>query len=239
MRWAPRTVAGTDTEAGRTRRRLAWTLGVLLATGGCQAPPVAEWPDVTPNPDPIAVAFNATVQVADQQIRISYQVTNNENVELIALNRVYRTHDGRWQTRPEFVYVVGKDGGRVEIGKRAHAQPNPSNINLVRSPDMAGTVLAPGGTLTEELTLSLPLQRSHPYGNNVGFGEVVLPDPITEIVFCLGVIPGSLATGYRSPVPATSADASGPALTQAGHLPHAGDVLDSQHLFCSEPAGLR
>jgi hypothetical protein len=154
----------------------------------------------------------------------------------VALNRIYRTHDGSWQTRPEFVYVVGKDGGRVEIGKRAHPQPSPTNINLVRSPVLAGSALAPGGSISEEFSVPLPLRRSHPYGDNVGFGTVVLPDPVTEIVFCLGVIRGALATDHRSPAAGPSATAVG--VTEVGQIPHAGEVLTGQHLFCSDPVRL-
>jgi hypothetical protein len=230
MRWAPRTA--TTTDLARSGWASVLALAALLGVGGC-AGSADEWPDTPPNTEPIRVAFTATVRVADGQAHVSYRVVNNEGSDLVVLNRVHTTRDGRWQTRPELVYVVGRDGGRVEISKRALPQPPETKINLYRSPTVGGTVLPAGGALTEEFAVPLPLTRSHPYGNDVGYGEVELPDPIVELVFCLGIVREPVAAGLRSPAPSPVQDSATAEVMD--EIPHAGAVLTGQHLFCSDP----
>jgi hypothetical protein len=228
MRWAPRTATATDLP----RRRWAFvaTLATLLGVSGC-ASSADEWPDIAPNTEPIQATFTASVRIADGQAHVSYRIVNNEAGDLVVLNRVHTTEDGRWQTRPSLVYVVGRDGGRVEISKRALPQPENSKISLYRFPTVGGSVLPAGGSLTEEFAVRLPLTRVHPYGNDVGYGEVKLPDPITELVFCLGVVREPVDSSPRSPAPSPG----GMTAEVIDEIPHGGPSLLRQHLFCSDP----
>jgi hypothetical protein len=60
-------------------------------------------------------------------------------------------------------------------------------------------------------------KRSFPYGNDLGDGEIKLPDPITDVTFCLGA------------VPATAVQAADVTTT------HSATTTAVQHLYCSPP----
>jgi hypothetical protein len=229
MRWAPRTATATDLP--RKRRAFVAALAALLGVSGC-AGSADEWPDIPPNTEPIQVTFTASVRVADGQAHVSYRIANNEASDVVVLNRVHTTTPGgRWETRPELVYVVGRDNGRVEISKRALPQPENSKIGLAQDPTVGGSVLPAGGSLSEEFAVRLPLTRVHPYSNDVGYGEVKLPDPITELVFCLGVLRDPASSGQRSPAPSPAAMTA----EVIDHVSHGNGTVKRQHLFCSDP----
>ncbi len=121
------------------------------------------------------------------------------------------------------VYVTGADHGRVVIAKRAFAMPDTTKVTWYAATQVAGTRLPPGGTVTEELTVPLPLRRRHPYGDDIGDGVIKLPEPVKEIVFCLGVARSAEVTVYPS----------GPLAQPV--LPHLAGTVRGQHLFCSDP----
>lgn len=206
-RWAPHT-------AMRTKTLIAAGLTLLVVTvGGCgrkDAAPVepADPQPATPAPQ---VDFTANVDVTDTAVHITYALTNTSGGELYAFNS-------------DTVYVTGQPNGRVQLAQRAFAMPDGS-ITWASPIPAPGVRVGDGKTITGDLSVPLPLQRKHPYGNDYGNGPIALPDPITDVVFCLGVVRASDVTVT---VPA------GEAMT----LPNLASTTAVQHLLCSAPATL-
>ncbi|NUR73660.1 MAG: hypothetical protein HOU81_22815 [Hamadaea sp.] len=195
----------------RTRRWFAGGLAALL--GGCSAAP-AEPADPPASGTPPAIAFTAKVAVEGQTIHISYQLTNKSADEVLVLDRVPGT---------DAVYVVGRSGTHlVEIGRRAYAMPDTDKVSWAQAARVGVTKLPPGESVDEQVTLALPLQRRHPYGDDYGDGTIKLPDPIEQVVFCVGVVRAAEAKGL-------AADET---------LPHLSSTTSVQHLFCSDPVKL-
>ncbi|MEV6969176.1 hypothetical protein AB0M47_29090 [Hamadaea sp. NPDC051192] len=200
----------------RTKRLFAGGLAALL--GGCSAAP-AEPADPPASGAPPAVGFTADVRVEGQSVHISYQLTNQSPDELLVLNRV----PAGGKTDPNAVYIVGRSGTHVvEIGKRAFAMPDTDKVSWAQAFRVGVTKVPPGQSVGEQLTVPLPLKRNHPYGDDYGDGAISLPDPIEQIVFCLGVVRASEAKGL-------AADET---------LPHLSSTTSVQHLFCSNPVDL-
>ncbi|MEV0274670.1 hypothetical protein AB0H43_38355 [Hamadaea sp. NPDC050747] len=196
----------------RTKRLFAGGLAALL--GGCSAAP-AEPADPPASGAPPAVGFTAEVVVEGQSLHVTYRLTNQSPDELLVLNRVPGAADA--------VYVVGRSGTHVvEIGKRAFAMPDTDKVSWAQAARVGVTKVPPGESVGEQLTVSLPLSRRHPYGDDYGDGTITLPDPIEQVVFCLGVVRASEAKGL-------AADET---------LPHLSSTTSVQHLFCSNPIGL-
>jgi hypothetical protein len=74
-----------------------------------------------------------------------------------------------------------------------------------------------------DLTVPVPLQRHQPFGEDLGYGPIRLPDPASEVTFCLGVIasPYDRSLGLRA----------GP---EGDTIAHGNAAHDAQYLFCSE-----
>lgn len=220
MRWVRRTVTRTS-----RRLRLATTgLAALLGLGGCGANAAAEPPDVASTGAPPPVSFTATLAVHDQAVHITYRLVNTGSRDLIVLNGV-PAHEETGQPRPDrnAVYITGAGRGRVVIAKRAFAMPDTTKKTWYAAPRIAATPIAPGATIAEEITVPMPLRRRHPYGDDIGEGPITLPNPIKDIVFCLGVARPSDVT----------IDPDSPAAQPI--LPHLAGTTRGQHLFCSEP----
>jgi len=200
----------------RTRRLFAGGLAALLT--GCSSGP-AEPPDPPASGAPPAVGFTATVSVEGQSIHITYQLTNQSADELLVLSRV----PGSGKNDPNAVYVVGRTGTHVvEIGKRAFAMPDTDKVSWAQAARVGVVKLPPGESVGEQVTVALPLKRRHPYGDDYGDGAITLPDPIEEVVFCVGVVRQSEAKG----------------LAADDTLPHLSSTTTVQHLFCSSPTKL-
>jgi hypothetical protein len=216
----------THTRPARFRRFFAGGLAALLGTGGCTAAP-AEPVDPPASGNPPAVGFTATVTVEGQAIRISYQLVNQSPDELIVLNRVPAyAAAGTQKADPNSVYIVGRAKTHtVEIAKRAYPMPETGKKDWGQAARVTGITLPPGQSVSEELTVPLPLQRRHPYGDDFGEGTIALPDPINDVVFCVGVLRKSEAQ---------SVAASGDGVS----MPHLVSTTSMQHLFCSTPAKL-
>ena len=194
----------------RTRALLAGLACLLV--GGCSGDP-AEPPDPVATGTPPAVAFTARVKPGKEALSITYQLVNQSGADLVVVNRI----------RPDAnaVFIVGQRDGRVQIGKRAFARPADDKTNYATTPSTGGTVVGPGQSAGETFTVPLPLTRRHPYAND----KIKLPDPVKDVVFCLGVLP-------RSAVASTT----GPDGTVV--VVHDKTTTTQQHLFCSPPASL-
>ena len=130
---------------------------------------------------------------------------------------------GTAQPDPNAVYVTGVTGtDRVQLAKRAFAMPD-SGKTWVQAAQVGGVVVPDGQSVEESLVVPLPLTRRHPYGDDVGQGVITLPDPVREVVFCLGVLRAADAP------PHPPGDIT---------LPHLVSTTSVQHLLCSEPTKL-
>ena len=206
--------------------RVLATVLALVGLGGCASarPAPAEPADPAPTGAAPAVDFTASVQVGADALTISYRLVNHSGGDLVALNRVPAFSSGGAQLEnPGAVYVTGAAGGRVEVAKRAFAMPQTDKMSWNHAALVGATVVHDGQPVTEEFTVGLPLHRSHPYGDDIGDGPIALPSPVTEVVFCLGVVPAASLP---------------PAVRESLNVPHLSATTASQHLFCSPPVKL-
>jgi hypothetical protein len=221
---------------------------LVLACAACSDSP-AEPADPAASGPPPAAAFTATVTPEKGSVAISYRFTNQTSADLVALNRI-RYQNGYPR---DSVYVTGRDDGRVEISKRAFAMPDTDKMEWVAFATVGGVIVPPGQSVAEDISVPLPLTRMFPYGNDLGDGEIKLPDPIREAVFCLGVIPlsalptpapspstGAPSPSTGAPSPSTGAPSlSGPAAGDGKiETTHSSFITAAQHLFCSAPVKL-
>ena len=215
-KWERRTV--TRTRQPRLRRLIAATLAAVL--GGCTGAPAepAETPATGTTP---SVEFSADIEVKGQSLHITYHLINQSGEDLIVLDQVPTyTVAGTVTQDVNAVYITGRpDSGQVEIAKRAFAMPETDRKTWARAARVSGIVVAAGQPVGEELTVPLALRRHHPYGDDIGYGTIKLPDPVTAAVFCVGVV----RKGQVQPPP------TGTSVT----LPHLSSTTAVQHLFCS------
>ncbi|MEU4626776.1 hypothetical protein AB0G04_43190 [Actinoplanes sp. NPDC023801] len=214
-----------------TRRLLAGA--VLLLTLGCAActGQPSEPADPPAKGTPPDAGFTSTVETRGQALHISYELTNRSDAKLIVFNRVPAfSPSGSMVEDPASVYVIGSEPeGRVQVAKRAFHQLESDRTDWTTTPLAGVSELEPGRSLREEFDVPLPLERRRPYGDDYGDGPVKLPDPVREVVFCVGA---GRAADLPAPASPPGGSEFGPVL---GHLP---TVTAAQHLWCSEPFGL-
>jgi hypothetical protein len=104
------------------------------------------------------------------------------------------------------------------------AQPDTDRMDWAQAPKVAATRVAAGSTLRGTVVVPRPLERLQPFGDDLGYGTIALPDPARQVRFCVGVI----ASPYPVPV-ADQADVAAPVLD------HSQLNAEAQYLFCSEP----
>ncbi len=200
----------------RTPAAIAMVGVLLTVTAGCTTSP-GEPPDLLAEGPPPAGAFTASIARDADTLRIAYVFTNQSGADLVVANQIPVERPD-----PNVVYVTGAgQAGRVTIAKRVFARP--SWGEAVSEPMVGGTIVATGHSVRENLAVPLPLTRRYPYGNLSPDGEIRLPDPITEVRFCLGVI-------RRGELPGPPQ--TGPTVL----LPHEAGATAIQHLLCSEPS---
>jgi hypothetical protein len=188
-------------------------LAVALALTGC-ATTAGEPPDPTPSGPAPDVAFTAKITAGPGGFQISYRLTNRSTEDLIAL------YGPEPPTRPDrnAVSIIGTAvPGRVQIAKRAFAKPDNYYENQF---SMAGGVIVePGASVAEQLYVPTPVLSIAPFPN---IDRIPLPDPITEVVFCVGLLRLSdahIASNDKGFVTVTESAAT----------------TSVQHLFCSAP----
>jgi hypothetical protein len=193
-----------------------------VTDGGEPADPTSD----AARPD-ASVEFDVT---ADDSLRVSYTVTNDGADDLLVVNRLPQPAGAGTSYVDDISYATGQDDGRVQVAQRAFAWPDSDAIDFAQAPEVGATRLPPGESLDVTLEVGLPLERSQPFGDDLGYGDIELPDPVTDAVFCLGVIAAPYPSGV-SPRP----DEDDPSLVRLAH----GDAThDAQYLFCSDPVEL-
>jgi hypothetical protein len=238
-----RTSAGVQTVTGALIRLLI-AVGLAAGMTACtETPPAPATEPVDPpatGTAPVA-RFVATVQSGSGTLHISYQISNDSGDELIVLNRVpVYSAAGSARHDVNAVYVIGGGDDRVQVAKRAFTMPE--GIERVQYAEMLGETLGAGRTLSEDVTVPMPLHRIYPYGDDLGHGVIRLPDRLAEVIFCLGVVRradlGSDLGSELSPRPSEDTSPPPPG-ERTVTLAHSPAVAAAQHLFCTDPVALR
>lgn len=225
-----------DRPAGARRRvalaaLLPVVLGALAACGddgadrddreptGTGAGPTAPTPTATL--DSTRLAFEASVQVAGDEVVVTWSVTNRSGAPVLVTNRV-PDEAGRLSDGPDQTYVLpGDEPGRVELAQRV--LPVAADAVGDAFPWIGVTELGDGQELHETVRVPLPLRAYAPPAP--GDDDVRLPDPATSVVFCVGVLSGrEPGWGFK--------DDGG--IARVNH----GRPAEGQTTRCSEPAAL-
>ncbi|GAA4707811.1 hypothetical protein [Nocardioides conyzicola] len=169
--------------------------------------------------------FSAEVTVSDDAVRVTYRLVNRSGGELLVPDQL-ADENAEYDGDTSRAYVTGADGG-VVVSQRVFPQPDTDRKDWAQAPKVQATRLAAGETLQGSVEVARPLVRVQPFGDELGYGTIALPDPAADARFCLGV----LAPPYPP-----SVDALG---QQADPLiDHSNQVAAGQYLFCSDPVPL-
>lgn len=171
--------------------------------------------------------FDATVAPQTDGVRIAYTFTNDSGGELLLVNGLPEPSGASVRYTDQLAYVTAEDDGRVLLSHRAFAWPATDRMSWDAAPRVGVTRVAAGQTKKVELTVPLPLVRRQPFGDDLGYGEIGLPDPVRTVRFCLGAIaaPYHPALGLQTEDDATT-------------IGHGNKTHESQYLFCTEPVDL-
>jgi hypothetical protein len=187
-----------------------------IVKGGEPSDPAVD----VPAPD---ASFDADVVVEGDTVRVSYHVTNDGTTPLLLVNQVPdRGSSGALSDTRAYVVggVAGGPDGLVQVGHRLFARPDTDRMSWDSDPDVGLTRLRPGRSL--DVQVEVPLERYSPWGDDLGYGTIELPDPVEEVEFCLGVV--------AEPDPSRIIEQDGDALMTTH-----GSTSD-QYLFCTDPA---
>lgn len=168
--------------------------------------------------------FDATVHPKPDRALVSYIFTNNSGGELLLVNRLPEPSGASVRYSSHLGYVTGDGDGQVLLSQRAFAWPDTDRKNWDAAPRVGVTRVAAGKTERVVLSVPLPLVRRQPFGDDLGYGEIALPDPIDSVRFCLGAI----AAPYHPALGLQSED--GETTVAHGNKTH-----ESQYLFCTDP----
>jgi hypothetical protein len=214
-------------------------LGLLLVSGlsacddggeGSSGEPTASEPaDPAGSSTRPAAQFDVQVTPEEDGVRVSYQLVNQGSAQLLVPNRLPVPAGAGVRYRSDLAYVTGGPDGLVQLSHRVFAWPDTDRKTWEVAPRVGVTRVAPGRSVSAELTvpLPLPLTRNQPFGDDIGYGTIRLPDPVKDVVFCLGVLPGP-SSGV---IPLHRDD--GVRLTE-----HGNSTNSAQFLFCSDPVPL-
>jgi hypothetical protein len=127
-----------------------------------------------------------SVEVAARQMRISYEVRNHGHQPIWLLDQIFKvTPSGFPQAEPSRAYVSIQKG-RVVLSKQLHPIPE---LLAVESPEVPGvTPLPPGGRLTGQAVIPLPLRESMPYHYGPSASELPLSEA-QEVRLRVGYLP--------------------------------------------------
>ncbi len=190
-----------------------------ITSGGEPADPRSD------QPEPEA-SFRVEVTPDDTAVSIRYRLTNGSDRVLLVPNQLTDSNGAVDDTR-QTVYVTGTGEHAVAISQRVFASPETDRLDLAQLPTVGVSRLKPGGILSVDLEVPLPLERRHPFGDDLGYGTIELPDPVDEVQFCLGVISAPVAPNVglvRSDGVST--------------IQHGTPANDAQYLYCSDPVDL-
>lgn len=193
--------------------------GTTIEDGGEPADPAVK----APKPK---ATFDATVEPQSDDVRVTYTFTNESDGELLLVNGLPEPSGASVRYTDQLTYITGEDDGQVLLSHRAFPWPDTDRSAWGEAPRVGVTRVATSQTKTVEVTVPLPLVRRQPFGDDLGYGEISLPDPVDSVRFCLGAI----APPYHPALGLQSEDGQ----TTIGH---GNKTHESQYLFCTEPVG--
>jgi len=172
-------------------------------------------------------SYDVKVTVDETDVHIQYSLSNDSGQPLLVVNQLPVVAGAGLRYRDDLAYVTGQDNDRVQLSQRVFAWPDTDKKNWAQAPRVGVTRLAPGKSVTATISVPRPLTRSQPFGDDLGYGTIALPDPVKDVVFCLGVIP--------SPWPLAIGMTEDDGVPTIAH----GDASnEAQYLFCSDPKPL-
>lgn len=177
-----------------------------------------------PRPD---VTFDAQVTVLTESVTVSWALTNDGDEPLLVVDRPPRASGATVVLDPAVAYVVGGPDGLVRVATRLFHLPETDRMTWAQLPRAGATVVEPGRTVRRQLGVPLPFRRASPWGDDIGFGPIELPDPATSAQFCLGVLAGAQQPSWG---PGRDGDVV--------VLNHGSEAVDAQHVLCSDPIPL-
>lgn len=189
---------------------------VETPTQGGPAGPAQE----APRPD---VDFTAEITPDADAVTVSWSLTNTGSEPLLVVDRAPRPSGAAVVYDPEAAYVVGGDDGLVMISSQLFATPETDRMTWTQLPRAGATEVAPGATIERTLSMPVPFVRASPWGDDIGDGPIALPDPVTDLQFCLGVLAGE-------PQPAWGPGPDGDVVV----LNHGSRAVAAQHVLCSD-----
>lgn len=167
------------------------------------------------------VRFESEVAQTGGALEVSYRVVNDADTDVYVVDSVPTYANGALQPESaDTVYVLGSGGSRAEVSKRVFALPD--DKDFAQMPAVGWVKLAAGEEMKRNVRVPLPLEEYRPFDDD---SVPELPDPVEEVVFCIGVL--DLRDLYPEGVPA---DVTG--------LAHSDSAAESQQIFCSDPASL-
>ncbi|MFE7228561.1 hypothetical protein ACFU7D_27445 [Nocardioides sp. NPDC057577] len=194
-------------------------LASLLTAGGLVMSGCAKVPEGEREIE--GVRFESEIATAGDALEISYRVVNDADTDVYVIDSVPTYANGALQpASADTVYVLGSGGSRAEVSKRVFALPD--DTSFAQMPAVGWAKLASGEELKRDVRVPLPLEEYRPFTDD-SVPEV--PDPVEEVIFCVGVL--DLRDLYSEGVPA---DVTG--------LAHSDSAAESQQIFCSDPASL-
>lgn len=172
-------------------------------------------------PQPAGTTYHATIEVETGQVVVRWHLTNEGSQELLVADGIPVVAGAGFRCQRDSAYVIPSDGS-VELSQRVFPWPD-TDKTWVTAPRVGVTRLAAGDTLSRTLTVPRPLTLRHPFGTDLGDGELSLPAAPEMVAFCLGVIAPPLK-------PALALQSMNGAET----IVHGQVPFGSQHLFCAD-----
>ncbi|MEI7054823.1 hypothetical protein WBG06_03315 [Nocardioides sp. CCNWLW239] len=191
---------------------MAATVGLVALMSGCATVPEGDQ-------EIIGVWFDSEITVAGDELEVSYRVVNDADADVYVIDSVPTYANGALQpASADTVYVLGSGGSRAEVGKRVFALPE--DKSFAQMPAVGWVKLAAGDEMKRDVRVPLPLEEYRPFDDD---SVPELPDPVEEVIFCVGVL--DLRDLYPQGVPA---DVTG--------LAHSDSAAEAQQIFCSDAA---
>ncbi|EGD42454.1 LigA [Nocardioidaceae bacterium Broad-1] len=194
-------------------------LASLLTAGGLVMSGCAKAPEGEREIE--GVRFESEIATAGDSLQISYRVVNDADIDVYVVDSVPTYANGALQpASADTVYVLGSGGSRAEVSKRVF--PVPDDTSFAQMPAVGWVRLAAGEEMERDVRVSLPLEAYRPFDDD---SAPDLPDPVDEVIFCVGVL--DLRDLYPDGVPA-----------EVTGLAHSDSAAESQQIFCSDPASV-
>ena len=194
-------------------------LASLLTAGGLVMSGCAKVPDGEREIE--GVRFESEIAQTGGALEVSYRVVNDADTDVYVVDSVPTYANGALQpASADTVYVLGSGGSRAEVSKRVFSLPE--DKSFAQMPAVGWVKLAAGEEMKRDVRVPLPLEEYRPFDDD---SVPELPDPVEEVIFCVGVL--DLRDLYPKGVPA-----------EVTGLAHSDSAAESQQVFCSEPEEL-